>query len=748
MPIQPMSINDYSKIPDAEDVTRLDNSIKKTKKSSKWIFAGVILIVTLYLIYHFNVHPSSIITPVKTVKIYSTSQARIKKHGGLNRIDLDEINEIDKSDLRSVSFGNGKDCNSQGHLIAIQVPGSPSVVEVCSNDASFTPAIMSISGSKKYQKIVGFGGAFTEASANNFYMLPKESQEQIIELYFGKTGIGFTLGRVAINSCDFSPESYNFDDIKDDFNLAFFDDEVTHDQINIIPMIQEAIEASGNTLQILASPWSPPAWMKKPLDGKTSMLGSVWPNGLREEPKYRTAWAQYISKWITAYKNKGVPIWAITPQNEPEFPAPWEACAYNETGERDFINGYLGPTLDSVHPEVLILAFDHNKDHLLSWAQTIMGGDKGNYVDGMAFHWYGDLDRLTDGTYGYNELNATYHYAPDKMLLATEGCSCPGIEVDDWLRAERLAHDVMYDLKNYVQGWIDWNLLVNSEGGFNHLGNNCDASMFCKSDYSGFHLQPKYYYFGHISKFVSAGAIRVKSSIVGNYAYSTDVDPNVQGNLEIGLFPCERSTRQMWKLNENRTIELSTKVMYTLDKEHGPHNVRFCVTQGDGRRKGYLKLTDCTYHDKFTHFVNVKPSKDGQLVDDETGMCITMADGVMEEAALMYLAPCISVKNKAEITPNKLEKGHSSDINSQVFSVDTKTGEILALNVDNLCMTAGWPFLSAVAFRHEKNGQEETVAVVLNEANTATSILLFDSAKDSKPMAFAIEGKSMQTIVY
>jgi len=164
--------------------------------------------------------------------------------------------------------------------------------------------------------------------------------------------------------------------------------------------------------------------------------------------------------------------------------------------------------------KVLILAYDHNKDHLLEWAETILGSDYKNYVDGMAFHCksppslirndvenyslnksactvcitlhysslsgfspilyfyvcnvifllcylgYGGNDRVTDGTYGYDALNATHHLAPDKILLASEGCNCPGVNIDDWLRAERLAHDVMFDLQNYAQGWIDWNLLV------------------------------------------------------------------------------------------------------------------------------------------------------------------------------------------------------------------------------------------------------------------------------------------------
>jgi len=128
--------------------------------------------------------------------------------------------------------------------------------------------------------------------------------------------------------------------------------------------------------------------------------------------------------------------------------------------------------------QVLILAFDHNKDHLLDWAETIIGGDANNYVDGMAFHWYvGNNDRMLDGTYGYEKVNATHAFAPDKILLASEACSCPGVRLGDWLRAERLGHDVLFDLINYAQGWIDWNLLVDADGGPNHLKNFCDASL-------------------------------------------------------------------------------------------------------------------------------------------------------------------------------------------------------------------------------------------------------------------------------
>jgi glucosylceramidase len=145
---------------------------------------------------------------------------------------------------------------------------------------------------------------------------------------------------------------------------------VQHDQTAILPFLRAAIDAmspSSIDLKLLASPWSPPAWMKVPriIDasngngteaeiGVQSMLGSATPNGLIATPNIQSAWANYISLFIEAYYQQGVPIWAITPQNEPEFAAPWEACAYTPQSEADFIKQYLGPTLKTDHPEVLV----------------------------------------------------------------------------------------------------------------------------------------------------------------------------------------------------------------------------------------------------------------------------------------------------------------------------------------------------------------------------------------------------------
>ena len=137
------------------------------------------------------------------------------------------------------------------------------------------------------------------------------------------------------------------------------------------------------------------------------MLGSAVPNGLVDSPDVKRAWARYISKFISAYAAQGVPVWAVTPQNEPEFPAPWEACAYTAAYEKEFIADYLGPVLAEEHPGTLLLGFDHNKDHLPAWSEALLKGRGRKYVAGMAFHWYApNDDRNLDGTFGYDAVSS------------------------------------------------------------------------------------------------------------------------------------------------------------------------------------------------------------------------------------------------------------------------------------------------------------------------------------------------------
>ena len=362
-------------------------------------------------------------------------------------------------DTGLLAFGN-TECNKLMKAIKLETFGycKPPPLEETSS--------VSVDSNVKYQEILGFG-EHSRSCSINFFKLPNEIQERILALYWGAEGLGYTLGRVPINSCDFSPSSYSFDEIKGDSSLQYFDTELTHDNAFMMPLMRLAMEEAsrwGNDLKLVASPWSPPAWMKEPVNGVQSMNGSASPMGLINTHKMKETWAKYLAKWVGSYHDKGVPIWAITPQNEPEFAAPWSmqmGCR-----DRERLDSRLS-VLRHYHPNVKILAFDHNKDHLYDWAKTILGHDaSAEYVDGMAFHWYaGGLDRLLDGTYGYNNVNKTHHAYPNKLLISTEGCSCPGVDIDSWFRAERHGHDVIFDLQNYANGWIDWNLLVNHDGG-------------------------------------------------------------------------------------------------------------------------------------------------------------------------------------------------------------------------------------------------------------------------------------------
>ncbi|KAL1526948.1 hypothetical protein AB1Y20_015638 [Prymnesium parvum] len=424
---------------------------------------------------------------------------------------------------------------------------------------------ISVDSRVTYQEFVGFGGAFTEAAAINWKKLSKEDQERVIHLYFAppeEGGHGYTMGRVPINSCDFSPASYSFDDTPGDVDLSHFDEGVAHDVASgVIEMIQAAmakVEERGLQLKLLASPWSAPAWMKLPVDGEQSMSLSAKPNGL--DPAMQGVWAKYISKWLTAYKAQGISMWGVTVQNEPEASAGWESMLWTPAFMATFVRDYLGPVLAADHPRLVILGFDHNKDHLVEWAHGLYADETTKqYLAGMAVHWYGGLN--TD------KLQTTHEMAPDKMILATEACNCAGNVVfmstsktSWWTRAEKLALDILEDFRFWTVGWIDWNLLVDVHGGPNHLKNLCDANIIAdpeQTQQTGDTLikQASFFYMGHFSRYFTPGARRIETH--------QSVEPNIpplspsdikNGNA-LSFLPCEEdSLVQRWVLGPGGTI--------------------------------------------------------------------------------------------------------------------------------------------------------------------------------------------------
>lgn len=731
---------------DDDDVTPTERPIAATaKKAYKYVavVGGGLIVLFLFLFLSMRV-ATVVLMPAMVV----VQTSFLHGEDRLSTLDTQAMAERG-FDVGMLAFGN-TECNKLMKAITFET------MQKCQPPLPEETSKVTVDRGTKYQKIIGFGGAFTEAAAINFYKLPEIVQDRVVALYWGEDGIKYTLGRVPINSCDFSPESYSFDNIEGDTELTYFDTELTHDNAFMMPLMrlaQEEAQKWGGEVKLVASPWSPPKWMKEPVKGVQAMNGSAEPLGLIDTDGIKKTWATYISKWVQSYTSKGVPIWAVTPQNEPEFAAPWEACKWTADAERDWIKDYLGPILKHYNPDLKILAFDHNKDHLLDWADTILGDkDAAKYVDGMAFHWYaGGLDRMLDGTYGYNRVNSTHHAYPDSILINTEGCSCPGVSIDDWQRAERHGHDVIFDMLNHANGWIDWNLLVNSEGGINHVGNNCDAPLVCLEDFSDVHLQPKYFYMGHFSRYVTPGSRRVESSVVGKFGFDPSLDTGARAGMEVQAWPCEESTRQQWKLedahgNEESTIILDQPLSWVAEdgKKMSTH-LCFGGTKGWMPDRPYISLVNCdpndpTYEDHMPlEFVVDQHHR--FLVEMSSGKCLGLAEGVREAGALLELQECIVMTNSRH---ESKEEGTQRD--HQQFHHDAETGEIKLSTgfAGEMCLTSGWPFLTGVAFESEDLGT--ATVVVMNEASQDTKITLTDSVKGTG--WFGINGRSMQTIIY
>jgi glucosylceramidase len=350
---------------------------------------------------------------------------------------------------------------------------------------------------KEFQTVLGVGGALTDASAEAFYKLPEDKQREILTAYFDpQKGIGYSLGRTSIHSCDFSSESYTYV-TNGDATLASFN--IGHDLKYRIPFIKEVLATAGKDFTLYASPWSPPAWMKDNDD----ML-----HGGKLKPEFYAAWARYYVRFIKAYAQAGVPIWGVTVQNEPMADQKWESCLYTAEEERDFVKNFLGPTLvKSGLKDKKILIWDHNRSIMYGRAAAVLDDPQAaQYVWGVAFHWY-------VGNY-FENVKRVHEAFPKTHLLFTEGCNGPfdAARIHEWQWGERYGVSMINDFNNGAEGWTDWNVLLDQQGGPNHVQNYCFAPVHANTDTGELTYMSSFYYLGHFSKFIRPGARRIISS--------------------------------------------------------------------------------------------------------------------------------------------------------------------------------------------------------------------------------------------
>lgn len=359
------------------------------------------------------------------------------------------------------------------------------------------------------QTVEGFGGAFTDSAGINIAKLPIAMQKSLLESYYHKhVGIGYTMARVPIGGCDFSTRPYTYVDTPHDRNLNTF--QLASEDIQYkLPYLKLAKQmmAANRKLKVVASPWSAPAWMKT--NGRLNGKG-----GLQKE--YYSTWAQYLAKFLKSYSQQGVPIWALTTQNEPvdgivpNFP--FNCMSWTPQEQAKWVHNNLSPELNRLQTKFniskpLLFVMDDQRYELPYWTNNFFRNKQAAAeVSGIALHWYGDP------FYPAAALDDAHARLPDKVLLNTEACEgsmfwqINKVELGSWQRAENYAKDIIKDLNHWVSGWIDWNIALDMNGGPNWVDNFVDSPIIVDRELDQFYKQPTYYVMAHFAMFIPPGS--------------------------------------------------------------------------------------------------------------------------------------------------------------------------------------------------------------------------------------------------
>ncbi len=344
-----------------------------------------------------------------------------------------------------------------------------------------------------YQTFEGFGGAATDAAGSVYAQLNPEQKKQLVQTYFAPDQMGYTKVRVPMDSCDFSTGMYEaLSDLQDRALDSF---SFARTEQYILPLLEDAQAAAGKPLQLMLSPWSPPAFMK---------TNSQRTYGGKLKPEFADFWADYICRYIREFQKSGFQVQRISIQNEPKAVQTWDSCLYTAEEEGKFLLEHLHPAMESHGlSDIEVFVWDHNKERLYERVRDAIRASSPDLVSGGAFHWYsGDH---------FEALDLVRQAYPNMKLITSESC----IEYrfygagDEWANCARLTHELMGDLNHGISAFYDWNLLLDERGGPNHVGNWCYAPFFYHRDTKVLQANLCQAFYWHFSHFIRPGAKRI-----------------------------------------------------------------------------------------------------------------------------------------------------------------------------------------------------------------------------------------------
>ncbi|WP_298884310.1 glycoside hydrolase family 30 protein [uncultured Polaribacter sp.] len=473
-------------------------------------------------------------------------------------------------------------CNSKDNTLVVSVYETSEAGNKLTKLTDFVEvkntSIIKINPDSTFQTITGFGGAFTESSAYLLNKLSKEKRDTVIQAYFSSEGANYSLTRSHMNSCDFSISQYSYSPVENDIELKHFT--IEDDKDDLIPFIKDAMKASTDGFKIFGSPWTAAPWMKD---------NNKWVGG-KLLPKYYDTWALFFSKYVDAYKKEGIDIWGFTVENEPLGNGNnWESMHYSPDEMTNFVQNHLGPKLEADGHDVKILGYDQNREHLNEWVDSMYKDEASSkYFDGTAIHWYASTYEIFP-----DQLQYAHNKAPNKYIIQAEACVDSQIpvwqddawywkkEATDWgwdwapdkdkhlhpkyAPVNRYAKDIIGCLNNWVDGWVDWNMVLDKQGGPNWFENWCIAPVIVDTESDEVYFTPLYYTMAHFSKYIRPEAKVIDLDNSDKELQVTAVK-NPDGSIAIIVFN-EGKTKKSFKLqleSKETLINIDAQALQTV----------------------------------------------------------------------------------------------------------------------------------------------------------------------------------------